>query len=168
MASPLGYKLVEAYTDEKIGFRFVRDKSKAVELQKIEQEMLKNGEEKGNKSLKMAKSRSRTRSMSPRRRSRSRSSGRSSDKGKGVAKTSWGSRSLGACVWCGRDGHGYKYCHQFKADLAAGKAVYDVEQRKFVQKEEESPSSSSKRNRSSAGKDRASSRRRTRTPPRRR
>ena len=68
---------MEAYTDKKIGFRFVRDKSKAVELKRIEQDLLKNVEEKGKKFVKMARSRSRSRS--PRRRSRSRSPGRRFD-----------------------------------------------------------------------------------------
>ena len=45
--SPLGYKLVEAYADKKIGFRFVRDKSKAIELKMIEQDILQDMEEKG-------------------------------------------------------------------------------------------------------------------------
>lgn len=25
-----------------------------------------------------------------------------------------GARSFGPCVWCGSDGHGYKFCHQWK------------------------------------------------------
>ena len=49
--SPLGYKLVEAYADKKIGFRFVRDKSKAVELKMIEQDILQDMAAKGSVTL---------------------------------------------------------------------------------------------------------------------
>ena len=164
-ASPLGYKLVEAYKDKKLGFRFVKDNAKAIELKKLEQELLKNVEDKGKRGL-IKRERSRSRSRSAGRRSRSRSNGRRSDKGKGVGKGSSGSRSQGACVWCGKDGHGYKFCYKFQADCASGNAVYDIEQRKFVRKGEES--SSSKRNRSPARRDRSPSKRRTRSPPRRR
>ena len=155
-ASPLGYKLVEAYKDQKLGFRFVKDQGKAVELKKIEQELLKNVERKPKSAARTAKSRSRSRS-------RSRSPGRSSNKGKGHGKGNSGSRSQGACVWCGNDGHGYKFCYTFKDDVAAGRAVYDAAQRKFVRKGQESSSSGS-----SSRKPRSPSRSRKAGSPRRR
>ena len=77
-SSPLGHKLVEAFRSKKVGFRFIKNQDKALELKKLEQEMLKedvtersrtkkNGSDRkghtGRKSR--SRSRSRTRSRSP-------------------------------------------------------------------------------------------------------
>ena len=71
-----------------------------------------------------SKSRSRSRIRS---RSRSRSPVKRFGKGKGSGKGNSGSWSQeeSTCVWCGKKGHGYKYCYVFQSDCAAGKTEYD-------------------------------------------
>ena len=71
-ASPLGYKLVEAYQDKSVGFRFIKDKDKAVELKKLEKEPLENVEYRSRYQrragiMRSSRSGSRSESKSPRR-----------------------------------------------------------------------------------------------------
>ena len=136
-ASPLGFKLLEAYKDKSVGFRFVADKEKAVELKKLEQELLKEKKD-GEISRKVQPAASR---FSRRSRSRSRSKSRRRERSRSVerrrtnlsAKKNFGKDDI--CFWCGKLGHSFKQCIMFNKDSAEGKVGFDTATRKFYRKD---------------------------------
>ena len=142
-ASPLGYKLLEAYQDKNLGFRFVKDKAKATELKKIEAELLKSKDETNRAGLQLGNGKSRkarSRSRSPPRSRRSPSPGRSS--GASAKRQEKANKFAGSCNWCGTPGHGYKYCAEFVKDCKNDNVKYDVNKRHFVRKSDEKHGSS--------------------------
>ena len=50
----------------------------------------------------------------------------------GPSRSAQNPRSFGPCIWCGGQGHGYKHCSVWKADVQSGKAIYDTNARKWV------------------------------------
>ncbi len=44
-------------------------------------------------------------------------------------------KSFSPCIWCGAGNHSYKFCYTWKADVEAGKAIYDTNSRKWIRVE---------------------------------
>ena len=140
-ASPMGFKLLEAYKNKETGFRFVENKEKAVELKKIEAELLKDAELStrvrpafaANRFSKRKRSRSRSPSRS---RSQDRNVRRSNQERTGNSEYKKGpyKDSFQSCYWCKGTDHQYRQCKGFQQSTLSGKAVYDPVTRRFTEK----------------------------------
>ena len=67
-------------------------------------------------------------------RKRTRQDGQREDSSVNV-KGNGGNPKFGPCVWCGGMGHGYKFCPQWKDDVANNRAVFDTSARKWIRAE---------------------------------
>ena len=44
-------------------------------------------------------------------------------------------KNFAPCIWCGAGNHSYKFCYTWKADVEAGKAIFDTNSRKWIRVE---------------------------------